>query len=312
MMIGVPSVIAQNVYLLILGVLAPAILRRARWVLRAPRIAICLWQALSAAWLVSLVMLGLTLAQPLLERVAWPQARPPISVGEAIAAAVGLGLAAAIIARVSYVVVRELAWARGERRSHLLALALAGEPVERLGAIVIEHGTPAVYSLPAPDARNTVVVSSAALGLLSDRQLAAVVAHERGHLRHHDHLVIAIAGALQLAFPSVPLLRRAREEIEILIEMAADDLARREHSSNTLAEALLALATAHAPEHTLGVAGHSVTDRLRRMLASSTPLPRPARLATLTTSAAVVTLPVGLSCTTALAAVVVVAGRLFS
>ena len=126
MMIGLPSLIAQSVYLVILGLLVPVILRRARWVLRAPRTAIWMWQALSAAWLASLVMLGLTFAQRLLERLAWPQDQPPITARELVLAAVGLGLAAAVIARVSFVIARELAWARSQRRSHLFALELAG------------------------------------------------------------------------------------------------------------------------------------------------------------------------------------------
>ena len=42
MMIGLQSIIAQSVYLVILGVLVPMILRRAQWVLRAPRLAIAL------------------------------------------------------------------------------------------------------------------------------------------------------------------------------------------------------------------------------------------------------------------------------
>ena len=139
-----------------------------------------------------------------------------------------------------------------------------------------------------------------------------MVAHERGHLRHHDHLVTAIAGALHLAFPRVPLLRHARHEIEILAEMAADDHARRDHSTDALASALLALAAARTPEHVLGAADHSVADRLRRMLASTKPLPKLARIGTVATAATVLTLPVGLSCTTMLAAVAVVASRLLS
>jgi hypothetical protein len=312
MMIGLPSVIAQSIYLLILGLLVPAILRRARWVLRAPRTAIRLWQAVSAAWLASLVMLGLTFSQRLLERLAWPQDQPPITPRELVPAVLGLGLAAAIVTRTSYVIARELAWARRQRRSHLLALELAGQPAEGLNATFIDHGTPAVYSLPAPDARKAVIVSTAALHLLSDEELAAVVAHERGHLRHHDHLVTAIAGALHLAFPGVPLLRHARHEIEILAEMAADDDARRDHSTDALASALLALATARSPQHALGAAEHSVTDRLRRMLASTKPLPKLTRIGTLTSGATALALPVGLSCTTVFAAVAVVAGRLLS
>ena len=312
MMIGLPSLIAQSVYLVILGLLVPVILRRARWVLRAPRTAIWMWQALSAAWLASLVMLGLTFAQRLLERLAWPQDQPPITARELVLAAVGLGLAAAVIARVSFVIARELAWARSQRRSHLFALELAGQAIDGLNATVLDHEIPAVYSLPAPDARKSVIVSTAALHLLSEEQLAAVVAHERGHLRHHDHLVTAIAGALHLAFPRVPLLRHARHEIEILAEMAADDHARHEHSPDALAAALLALATARTPQHALGAAEHSVADRLRRMLASTKPLPKLARIGTVATAATALTLPVGLSCTTMLAAVAVVASRLLS
>jgi Zn-dependent protease with chaperone function len=312
MMIGLPSVIAQSIYVVILGLLVPAILRRARWVLRAPRTAVRLWQAVSAAWLASLVMLGLTFAQRLLERLAWPQDQPPMTARELILAALGLGLAAAIIARASYVVARELAWARRQRRSHLRALELAGQPAEGLNATFIDHDTPAVYSLPAPDARKAVIVSTGALHLLSDEELAAVVAHERGHLRHHDHLVTAIAGALHLAFPCVPLLRHARHEIEILAEMAADDHARRDHGTDALASALLALATARSPLHALGAAEHSVADRLRRMLAATKPLPRLTRVGTGTSAAAALALPVGLSCTTVFAAAAVVVGRLFT
>jgi Zn-dependent protease with chaperone function len=287
-------------------------LRRASWVLRAPRLALRLWQALSAAWLVSLAMLGLTLAQRLLEHLAWPQDQPPIAAREMITAAVGLGLAAAVIARASYVTARELAWARRQRRSHLLALAFAGEPADGLDATVIDHDIPAVYSLPASDARQTVIVSTGALQLLGEEELAAVVAHERGHLRHRDHLVTAIAGALHLAFPRVPLLRHARYEIEILAEMAADDYARRDHSTDALAAALLALATARTPRHALGAAEHSVTDRLRRMLSSTRPLPKLTRVGTFASAGTALALPIGLSCTTTFAAVAVVAGRLLS
>jgi Zn-dependent protease with chaperone function len=312
MMIGLQSIVAQSVYLVILGVLVPMILRRAQWVLRAPRLAIALWQALSAAWLVSLVMLGLTLAQRLLERMAWPQDQPPNTTRELLIASAGIGLAAAIVARASYVIARELAWVRRQRRSHMFALELAGQPDDGSDVTVIDSDIAAVYSVPAPNAPKTIIVSTGALHILSSDELAAVVAHERGHLRHHDHLVTAIAGALHLAFPRVPLLRDARHEIELLAEMAADDHARRDHSPDALASALLALATVRTPRHALGAAEHSVTDRLRRMLASTKPLPNLPRIGTVATAATALTLPVGLSCTTMLAAVAVVTGRLMS
>lgn len=309
MLIGLPSVIAQIVYLLILGVLAPAVLCRARWPLRAPRLAITVWQALSAAWLLSFVMLGLTLAQRVLERLAWPASQPAMTARQVIVASVGFGLVAAIITRAGYMLVKELAWARRQRRAHALALAVVGEPVEGFDATVVEHDAPVVYSLPVSRRRNLVVVSSGVLRVLDDRQLAAVVAHERGHLRHRDHLIIVIAGALELAFPRIPLLRGARDQIELLAEMAADDHACREHAGDILATALLAVATGPAPGHALAAGGHNVTSRLRRILNSSRPLPVRTRLATLTTAAGALTLPAALSCTTMFAAIGVVAGR---
>jgi bla regulator protein blaR1 len=314
MMIGLPSLIAQSVYLIIVGVLVPVALRRAAWVLRAPRLGIALWQALSVAWIGALVILGLTLAQPVLERMAWPQDAAPAGVGTlpTISAVIGFLLAAATIARTAYVLVRELVRTRRRRRAHLLALALAGQPADAIEATVVDHGIPAVYSLPAPDSREAVVVSRAALRLLSERELEAVVAHERGHLRYHHHRTTLVAGALALAFPRVPLLRYARSEIEILAEMAADDHARRSHSGDVLASALLALATAPAPAHALSASGHTTKSRLQRMLASTPPLATPKRCATLTTAVAAVTLPVGLSCTTVFAAAAVIAGRVLS
>jgi hypothetical protein len=120
------------------------ILGRAQWVLRAPRLAIALWQALSAAWLVSLVILGLTFAQRLFERTAWPRDQPPLTARELIAAAVGLGLAAAVVGRASFVIARELRWARRQQRSHMRVLELAGQSAGGLDATVIEHDTPAV------------------------------------------------------------------------------------------------------------------------------------------------------------------------
>src|SRR5437763_15687283 len=99
MLIGLPSIAALSVYVATLSLLVPAVLCRARWVLRAPRLAITLWQALSAAWVASLVMLGLTLAQRVIERLAWPVGEPALTSRELIGAAIGLGLASAIIAR---------------------------------------------------------------------------------------------------------------------------------------------------------------------------------------------------------------------
>jgi hypothetical protein len=106
----------------------------------------------------------------------------------------------------------------------------------------------------------------------------------------------AIAGALQRAFPGVPLLRDARGEIAVLAEMAADDAACRKHDAGVLAGALVGLARARNPA--LGAGGHTVADRLERMLAPSAPLTVRGRIAATGTSAGALVLPVACSCTT--------------
>lgn len=311
-MTGFPGLATLTAYALVLSFLAPAILRRARWVIRAPRLAILLWQALSAAWLLSLGLIGLTLAGPLLEHLAWPAEHPVVSTADLISAIAGVALAILIVGRAGYVLARELAWGRRERRSHANGLALAAEPSDRLDATILDHPAPAVYCVPGPDHRGVVVVSTGALQLLSDTELAAVIAHEHGHLHLHHHHVTAIAGALALAFPFAPLLVAARHEIELLAEMAADDHAQCDHDPHALATALLTLAKAHPPEYALGAAGHDVTSRLERMLRPSRALRAPTRLAPAATAACAITLPIGLACTTVFAAATALAGRLLT
>ena len=55
-----------------------------------------------------------------------------------------------------------------------------------------------------------------------------------------------VAASLRLAFPRVPLFRDACDEIAILAEMAADDVASRQHGADTIASALASLAQASA------------------------------------------------------------------
>jgi len=91
------------------------------------------------------------------------------------------------------------------------------------------------------------VISSAALEALTPDQLAAVMAHERAHLRGHHHLVLAGARSLQRAFPRVPLFAAAPTELAALVEMVADDRAGRGGLGTDVATALLALAGMGAP-----------------------------------------------------------------
>ncbi|MGA5817846.1 M56 family metallopeptidase [Kitasatospora sp. NPDC094028] len=181
-------------------------------------------------------------------------------------AAAGTALAAAIAA----VGLR----AGRARRRHRALLDLVAVRDGRWGALVLDHAHPTVYCLPGR--RSRVVLSRGALQLLDERQLAAAVAHERGHIRGRHHLFRLPADTFALLLGPLPLARLGRAEVALLLEMAADDAALKEVSRGELASALCALATGPgpgpgpgpAPEGALGAlgaAGAGVLARVRRL-----------------------------------------------
>jgi Zn-dependent protease with chaperone function len=134
----------------------------------------------------------------------------------------------------------------------------------RWGALVLEHAHPTIYCLPGR--RSRVVLSRGALRLLDERQLAAAVAHEHGHIRGRHHLFRLPADTFALLLGPLPLARLGRSEVALLLEMAADDAALAKVSRGELASALCALATSGpAPGGSLGVASTGVLTRVRRL-----------------------------------------------
>ncbi|MBO1416879.1 M56 family metallopeptidase [Streptomyces sp. FH025] len=164
------------------------------------------------------------------------------------------------------------------RRRHRAVLDVVAVRDGRWGALVLEHAHPTVYCLPGR--RSRVVLSRGALRLLDERQLAAAVAHEHGHIRGRHHLLRLPADTFALLLGRLPLARLGRTEVALLLEMAADDAALAEVSRGELASALYALASGTAasgtsaagssasgaaPEGSLGAASTGVLARVRRL-----------------------------------------------
>jgi beta-lactamase regulating signal transducer with metallopeptidase domain len=142
-----------------------------------------------------------------------------------------------------------------------------------------------------PGARRPVVLTTAALRLLDDTQLAAVLAHERAHQAGRHHLLVALAALPAIAFPLVPAFAYGRDEVAKLAELAADDIAAARSPRLTVAEALLALGSAPAVAWTLGAGGSTAAARVRRLIAAPDPLSRAASTAGGLRVAALGTLP---------------------
>lgn len=146
------------------------------------------------------------------------------------------------------------------------------------------------YSIPL--GRGRIVLTQGTVDALADDELAAVIAHERAHLRQQHHALLAWVRLLSQAFGWVPLLRAAATEVAAYVEMAADDAAARAVANPvTVARALARLQVlahdglAHAKQLAHGTTGavpalhaaqHEVPSRVRRLLepAAVTELPR--------------------------------------
>jgi Zn-dependent protease with chaperone function len=274
------------------------LLTRARWTWRTPRTAIALWQALGLAWGLTSIgtLLGFGVA-PYGDSIAGgvarffqaPGALPPFRMA---AVAAGLTLTLLLVG----VLLLAIAGVVRTRRRHraLLALVAHGDP-DVPGTLVVDHPAAAAYCVPG--VRSQVVVSAGTLELLGPYELAAVLAHERAHARERHDLVLLPFTSLRRIFPQARIIARTLDAVELLIEMAADDRARRHRPAKELATALLRFAAAGAPPTpagTLGVAGAEhdspVIVRVRRLMAPD-PLTRPMRGMMLAGACAVAILP---------------------
>ncbi|GAB3425755.1 M56 family metallopeptidase [Flindersiella endophytica] len=249
----------------ILGVLAlllagpvPALLARARWTRHVPRASIVLWQALALAAVLAALGAGLALGMEAL-------LSPRYGIGEVVLHSLITALTCVIAARLAWSAVKVAVRTRARRRRHRELVDLVASPdVQDPELRVLAEQTPFAYCVPGlRDAR--VVLSSGALEKLSTHELVAVLAHERAHLRARHDLVLEAFTALREAFPGFARGRTPLEHSSLLVEMLADDAARRRVGAVPLARALVTLAGAPAGCGGLAASGTGTLARLHRL-----------------------------------------------
>jgi hypothetical protein len=295
---------------------AAAVLATARWPRRSPAAAIMLWQAMGLGWGVAgigtLAALGadpggpgvaggaFTVLDKAVRDVAG-EARSPglISVLRLLC----LGASAALFVLLCWVLIASTGAVLRDRRRHraLLSLLAHGDP-KVPGALVVDHPAAAAYCVPG--LRSRIVISAGALDLLDQAELAAVLAHERAHLRERHDLVLLPFTALARAFPWSVLVQRSYASVALLVEMLADDHAARQRPVRELVTALIrvgAAGTPRSPAGTLAIADEDaamsecgVTARVERLLRPSPGLSLPARVLVCGAAAALVVVPAAL------------------
>ena len=251
------------------GVVLPPLLARARWPRRAPAAAVGLWLSLSAAFVIALSLAayqaltpdGLGAGRGLLDALVCTGGH-----GREAAGAQGFVISVPIILVAWPLIWIAAAYAQfaRTRRRHADLLAVTARQVPGLpGAAVLDHEVAAAYCLSGR--RPHIVVTSAAVAQLTSDQMRAVLAHEQAHIRGRHHLPAVCVDGFALAFPLLPLARRAREQVRMLLEMTADDRALRQHRPLDLATAMYKVAAGQSPPSAFGAAGGECLQRIERL-----------------------------------------------
>jgi Zn-dependent protease with chaperone function len=253
----------------------PALLARAQWSLRAPRAAVVLWQAVAVAAVLSTFSAGIATASRLLMpgsdgrptatifgdigRLGWPLWTLYMAV---------LALTLLVGARLT-VAVLQVAIATRRRRAHhrmlvdLLGISHDAVPARISDLRILEVAQPLAYCLPG--VRSRVVLSAGTLASLTDTEIAAILRHERAHLRARHDLVLEAFTAMHTAFPRFVRSASALDSVRLLVELLADDAAVRAAGPTPLARALVTCASGGTPAGALASGGPSTVMRVRRL-----------------------------------------------
>lgn len=288
---------------------AASALATASWPRRSPVAAILLWQALGLGWGLAAVGTligfavsgnGAAVGTGALQRLSTLMTanQPLAGIGLVQLACLAAGIMLlAVLCWILMAATAAVLRAR-QRQRELLSLLAHGDP-KVPGALVVDHPAAAAYCLPG--FRPEIVISAGVLDLLDARELAAVLAHERAHLRERHDLVLLPFLALLRAFSWAGITSRAYRAVGLLLEMHADDRVLRQVPARELATALLRVGAAgggSVPAGALAVAGEpaecEVAARVIRLLRPSPGLNGVATTLVLAMSAALVAIPAAL------------------
>jgi Zn-dependent protease with chaperone function len=264
----------------------PAVLARARWPLRAPRAAMVLWQAIAVAAVLSAFSAGIAIASRLfvpgsdgrptatlagdIGRLGWPLWALDVTV---------FALTLLIGARLAIAVIRVAVATRRRRAHHRMLVDLLGVAPNGVSARacargrdlrILEVAQPLAYCVPG--VRSRVVVSEGTLDSLTETEVAAILSHERAHLRARHDLVLEAFTAAHAAFPRFVRSASALDAVQLLVELLADDAAVRAAGRAPLARALVTCASGRTPLGALAAGGANTVLRVRRLSGSGNSL----------------------------------------
>jgi len=261
----------------------PLLLSRASWPARSPAAALVLWQAIAIAGGLSMIgallTFGLAPFGPDLLTATVNLVTGEVDRIESWNALALCG-AALLTAHLLLNLVLTIVRSERQRRRHEQLVRLLSSPMES-GARLLDSPAPVAYCLPGALSSITVV-SAGLVELLDDSEMLAVIEHEKAHVTQRHDVVLVAFRAWYASLPWFPIAFRAQREVGMLVEMLADDTARRAVSDGVLARAIVLvgagqdrpLAEPGAAEWGGEASITEVGARLSRL--GGAPLPRPA------------------------------------
>ncbi|MET0953761.1 MAG: M56 family metallopeptidase [Aeromicrobium sp.] len=248
---------------LALALPVPAVLARMSWPQLSPAAGIVLWQSLALAAVLAISGAALSTALWLVteDRLTWWRIALHVVI---------LGIGVLVWARFWWAAWHVWRETQARRQRHRELVDLLGQPHGALPAVrILAEQTPVAYCIPRlRDAR--VVISQGTLDALDEDALLAVLEHERAHVRTRHDLVLEAFGVLHRAFPRPLRTDAPLRQSQVLVELMADDSARKVAGDQALARAIVALAGGVTPAGALG-AGSAALVRLERLRDESRP-----------------------------------------
>ncbi|MGW7681676.1 M56 family metallopeptidase, partial [Kribbella sp. NPDC054772] len=241
-------------------IVGPRLLSRSSLARRSPALALGLWHTSigCAGFAIGLAALKLMSAVRYLPHGKHVHALTLIDVLSPVLA--GLLITLIVSGRLVRAAISLRRTRRTTRQRHLDLLSLLGRHDPELDATVIAAPAPAAYCVAGT---GHVVITEDAVKLLEPRQLDAVIAHERAHLTGRHHLLVGWAMLLVEAFPRITALEQLRAATSDLVELLADDSARRQVDGSSLATAIGLLGPA-TPNGSLAATGGQALVRVER------------------------------------------------
>jgi bla regulator protein blaR1 len=253
---------------------ASACLSRAPWVQRAPRAGVLLWQCMGLGAIFSGIGAGLALAVAryhagffggvvkLVDGVLGGRPLQGLGLYDALALTLAADLTIVLCFCFGVVTIRVI---RTRARHRILLDLVAYESPDYPGTELLDDERAIAYCLPG--LRPRIVLSDGTLALLPRHELSAVIEHERAHAHEQHGLVMLPMAGLTSVLGWIPYARQAPVEVALLLEMAADDYSAQRATRQSLAAALVHMASeGWAPGCAMAVTGSDVVARVSRLL----------------------------------------------